>query len=782
MTTSNKSESGPPGLRRRADDLYALLTRKTHRQIDRMFVVLMIVQYLAGIVLAVYVSPQTWIDEYSFVHLHVWIAVVFGAVVSSLPIAMAVYFPGATTTRHVIAIAQGVWSGLLIHLTGGRLETHFHVFGSLAFIAFYRDWRVLLTMTVVVAGDHAVRGIWWPLSVYGVATESPFRWMEHAMWVCFENIVLIQACHRGVREAKQTCHRQAKLEQLNAEIEDRIVTRTKELERSRHEAENLALVARYTDNSVLLLNDAGEVEWVNHGFVKQTGYTLNDMRGHVPIDILQGPETSLAGIQTIRNGLAAKEKFAVEITKHRKDGSAMVLEIESIPIQREQGTQFFQIERDITQRKEDERERESLRAELQENADYLTKLALVAQYTSNAVVITDPQGTTEWVNAGFTRITGYSFEDVRGKPPFPLEWGELSQKINGNPANDRSFSAELQQQRKNGEPYWGHVQINVVENEDGNLQGHIAVLSDITDRKNVEFEREALHARLQASARVAGRAEVAANVLHNVGNVLNSVNVSATLLRERLGAGALKQLKQASDIINYHADDLSQFLLRDSRGKHFHRFLGALSKTLLAEQTKSLDEAESLLLNVGHIQKIVAAQQSLAMNKRVVELTDIEAVFNAALAVHSQLVNDHAISIKREFDRVEPIQVDRHEIQQILINLVRNGIEATLNVERIGTLRLSIRQVNEFVNISVDDNGIGIDRGDLTSIFHYLPDRRKSEQGTSLHESANCATELGGSLTAFSQGVGEGSTFTLRLPVKRTVDLGKKDIEQEAQK
>src|SRR5213075_1680676 len=139
-------------------------------------------------------------------------AIFLGGAVSSLPIALALLMPGRTVTRHVIAVAQMLWSALLIHLTGGRIETHFHVFGSLAFLAFYRDWKVLVPATVVVAADHFLRGMFWPQSVYGVLVASQWRWLEHAAWVVFEDVILVMSCVRGTEELRQIAQHTAGLE------------------------------------------------------------------------------------------------------------------------------------------------------------------------------------------------------------------------------------------------------------------------------------------------------------------------------------------------------------------------------------------------------------------------------------------------------------------------------------------------------------------------------------------------------------------------------------------
>src|SRR5258705_8902577 len=146
----------------------------------------MSVQWVAGIAAALWLTPRTWIGAVSQTHIHVWAAIFLGGTISLLPIALAVKRPGEASTRYAIATGQMMMSALLIHLTGGRIETHFHVFGSLALLAFYCDTPVLITASVVVALDHVLRGVFFPQSVYGGLTASPWRAVEHVGWVVFE--------------------------------------------------------------------------------------------------------------------------------------------------------------------------------------------------------------------------------------------------------------------------------------------------------------------------------------------------------------------------------------------------------------------------------------------------------------------------------------------------------------------------------------------------------------------------------------------------------------------
>jgi two-component system, sensor histidine kinase and response regulator len=198
---------------RRADVLLKEYQFDIYRRTDRLFAWLMGFQWLAGIVFALWVSPLAWAGSVSTIHIHVWAAVVLGGLLSLFPALLAVLRPGHASTRYTIAVAQMLMSALLIHLTGGRIETHFHVFGSLAFLAFYRDWRVLIPATVVVALDHMLRGVFWPQSVYGVLVASEWRWIEHAAWVAFEDVFLIMACLRSAAEMRERAERTSALEQ-----------------------------------------------------------------------------------------------------------------------------------------------------------------------------------------------------------------------------------------------------------------------------------------------------------------------------------------------------------------------------------------------------------------------------------------------------------------------------------------------------------------------------------------------------------------------------------------
>jgi two-component system sensor histidine kinase HydH len=198
----------------RARALYTEQRQRVLRRVDRMFLVLMGGQWVFGILVALLYSPYGWEGKQRVIHLHVYLAVFLGGALSLFPMLLAWRRPGWVVTRQVIAVSQMLWSALLIHLTGGRIETHFHVFGSLAFLAFYLDWRVLGTASAVVVVDHLARGIFWPESVYGIANPEWWRFLEHGFWVAFEDVFLLIACRHGIQDMWRGARRQAEVEVL----------------------------------------------------------------------------------------------------------------------------------------------------------------------------------------------------------------------------------------------------------------------------------------------------------------------------------------------------------------------------------------------------------------------------------------------------------------------------------------------------------------------------------------------------------------------------------------
>ena len=215
----------------RTKELFAEQHRSIIEHTDRLCARLMIFEWFFGVALALWISPRTWTGTQSQIHLHLWAAIFLGGIVTSGPVLLAKLHPGTVLTRHSIAVGQMLMSALLIHLTGGRIETHFSVFGSLAILAIYRDWTVLISAATVVYVDHVLRGIFWPESVYGVASAPIWRSLEHAGWVIFEVTFLIISIRKSLSEMMLVAERQARLESVKETIEQTVAERTRDLTR-----------------------------------------------------------------------------------------------------------------------------------------------------------------------------------------------------------------------------------------------------------------------------------------------------------------------------------------------------------------------------------------------------------------------------------------------------------------------------------------------------------------------------------------------------------------------
>ncbi|STX29715.1 sensory box histidine kinase/response regulator [Legionella beliardensis] len=281
-------------------------------------------------------------------------------------------------------------------------------------------------------------------------------------------------------------------------------------------------------------------------------------------------------------------------------------------------------------------------------------------------------------------------------------------------------------------------------------------------------------------ARKAGMAEVASNVLHNVGNTLNSVNVSASLIIEHLRNINLQNLHDLNNLISEHQQDLGQFITTDVRGLKIPVFLKKMADYWQSEFQLANSELNQLVQNIQHIKNIIAAQQKLSGLTNFEELVSIEDVIDEALIIVSVNFNRHNITVKKEYVKLKPVYIDKSKLTQILINLIDNAKQALLasnQKDKTITLRLELLSENKFC-IEVIDNGIGIGLQNLDKIFTHGFTTKKTGHGFGLHASAIAAAEMKGSLKVSSEGEGKGAAFKISLPYK----IGKDFALERAQK
>jgi PAS domain S-box-containing protein len=318
-----------------------------------------------------------------------------------------------------------------------------------------------------------------------------------------------------------------------------------------------------------------------------------------------------------------------------------------------------------------------------------------------------------------------------------------------------------------GRVTWALTNKMLVLDAEGKIIGTFGISKDITALKEAEQKLDQTHRQLVDASRQAGMAEVATSVLHNVGNVLNSVNVSSSVIAEKIRKSKASSLTKVVALIKEHESDLGNFFANDPKGKQLPGYLASLATHLAQEQNDILDEVKSLAGNIMHIKDIVTTQQSYAKTIGVAENLPVVGLVEDAMQLNKGAMTRHNIKIVRDFADVPPIVTEKHKVLQILVNLIRNAKYACDDRgENDKQITLRIANGDGKIKISVIDNGIGILPENLTRIFNHGFTTRKEGHGFGLHNGALVAKELGGSLTAFSEGPGRGATFTLELPVK----------------
>ncbi len=301
----------------------------------------------------------------------------------------------------------------------------------------------------------------------------------------------------------------------------------------------------------------------------------------------------------------------------------------------------------------------------------------------------------------------------------------------------------------------------------GEIQNHDGALRrEISERVRAEQEVDKLHRQVLSASRQAGMAEVATGVLHNVGNVLNSVNISTALLTEQLDKSRAANVTRLAQLLRSHAADLGDFVTHDPKGRALPEYVAELGQRLDAERLKMHAELQGLSANIEHIKEIVAMQQNYAKVSGETESLGVTGLIEDALRMNAAAFARHGVTLQREFADVPFVSVDKHKVLQILTNLFRNAkyaVDGPAGPKKIVTVGTRID--SGFVAISVTDNGIGIASENLTRIFAHGFTTRKDGHGFGLHSGALAAREMGGALAAHSDGPGCGATFTLTLPI-----------------
>jgi PAS domain S-box-containing protein len=387
------------------------------------------------------------------------------------------------------------------------------------------------------------------------------------------------------------------------------------------------------------------------------------------------------------------------------------------------------------------------------------------------IAYADRRGSLLRFNQAFWTMLGFDSDNLANKTLGDVTHGddvarvsaELKRLWNG----DIQFvDLEKRYIRKDASVLWVRMTTALVRDGEGKPEYSVEFLRDISARKESAEELERVHKQLMIASRQAGMAEVATNVLHNVGNILNSVNISASLVTERVKQSKAPGVSRLAALLHEKGSAVGEFIAQDERGRKIPEYLSSLGEQLMNDQKMALEELASLRDNLEHIKDTVAMQQSYAKLCGVTETIAVVDLVEDSLRLNAGAFVRHGVTLRREFSEVPSITVDKHKVLQILVNLVRNAKYACDESGRSDKLlTLRVEKAPAGVRICVIDNGVGIAAENMSRLFTHGFTTRASGHGFGLHSGALAAQELGGSLRVESGGPGCGATFILELPL-----------------
>jgi PAS domain S-box-containing protein len=800
-----------PGTRR----LYAEYRQEVNQRTDRMFLWLLLLQWLTGIVTALWSAPGGWNGTLAHLPPLVGKAFLMGALITSLPVYVAFKYPGSALTRQEIAIGQGLITSLLIHVSGGHFEMRYAVFASLAFLAMYRDTKVIVLASLVTAVDHIAGCFAWPKSLYGFAHVAPFAWVHHVTMVALENVFLALAIRKSQRDMLGAAKKQAMIDASRAALEREVAERqrterllslqyviTRVLAGANSLTEAAPLMLRIMgENQGWDVGELWEVEeserylrcvdlWHADDFqvpdylkVRKATQLARDVglpgrvwHRHLPLwipDMAEEPNLPLAAFRAevnlrgafaipLRNGpsvIGVMAFFSREVREANDDHLSMLSALGG------QIGQFMERKR-IEQGLRDSEER------------YRSMIGALDE----GIMLVDLERRVFATNASAERILGVAAAEMAGAPAtdqFPEavfdDGGPVGTALpfletldTGEPRQNVVFRIK----RDDGRAVWISMNSQPLLRLEGKANAAMVSFTDISARRAAEESLLSAHAELET------RVEKRTSQLTDANTRLQSEIVE----RER----AQREMRQAKDLADTANQAKSAFLANMSHELRtpLNAVIG-FSELLEQEIFGELNDKQTayvgnvlvsgrhllqLVNDILDISKVEAGRMDLAY-----ELTPIGGIVDVVRGVIQAVAAKKGINLEVAVpDELPAVQVDPGRIKQVLYNLISNAIKFT---PRGGVVRLSAVAEGDYLVVRVADTGVGIAREDLGRLFRefeQLPQPggvRPEGTGLGLALTKRLVELHGGKVEVESE-LGKGSTFSVYLRLRAHEETG----------
>ncbi len=693
---------------------------------SRLFALLLPVQWLAAVVLAWCITPYTWAGSEARTHPHVFVAAILGGIVVSLPVWLALRFPTWPVTRHAIAVAQMLQGIILIHVTNGRIETHFHIFVSLAFLSFFLDPRILVTGTVVVTVDHILRGAFWPQSLYGVTSGAEWRWLEHAGWVVFEDLCLLVAVRQSVREMRAVAEREAILEQRTVEL-------------SASELRFRTLIDQASD-AVFVVEPTGRIADVNQRACESLGYARAELIGLSVPDIDEDYDQD--AFDAVLPGISSGKHHTLHGRQKRKDGTLFPVEIRPRVIEMNGQPFIMSIVRDITDRR---RAEESLRAsesryrllfEANPHPKWVLETATRRFLAVNDAAVTHygyPRDQLLHMTLSDLELPGSGSSDTRERP--------LASRGSGDLRQHRLASGEVRQMELATHPF--------------EFDGRICTLVlaiDVTERKILEDQ-------LKQAQKLESIGQLAAGIAHEINTPIQYIGDNTNFIAE-----AFRDLSGVFAAYRTAGTDPVDLAAAAGAAE------AADIDYLLEEGPRALEQT---LVGVGHVARIVKAMKEFAHPGTVEKsLIDLNRALDTVVTVARNEWKYVAEVVTHPAPNAPFVRGLPGELNQVFLNLLVNAAHAVkagnkASPDTKGTITVTTHFLGNVAEVRIADSGGGIPEGIRGRIYDQFfttkPVGEGTGQGLAIAH-AVVVKQHGGGLS-FETEMGKGTTFIVRLPI-----------------